>query len=306
VRKNSDVEVSEGRIPFRQGETWYRSIAAERHSGLAPLLCLHGGPGANWLHVKPYEVLADERQVVFYDQLGSGNSGLTEPHDTSMWTPELFVEEVDVVREALGLDRVHILGHSWGGMLGMQYAAGRPEGLVSLIVESSPASVPDWMPEIARLRSELPPEVEATLRRHEEAGTTDDPEYEEAVMVFYNRHLCRADPWPDWLNECFKALDANPEVYHSMNGPSEFHVIGTIKDWDITDRLAQIEVPTLVFGGRYDEVTPAITEAAARAIPGSEYVVMEESSHMAQAEQPEETLALVRGFLTRVEAAAAA
>jgi proline-specific peptidase len=296
----------EGRIPFKGGETWYRSVEAEREDGRLPLLCLHGGPGANWLHVKPYEELADERRVVFYDQLGSGNSALTEPHDPSMWTPELFVEEVDIVRHALGLERVHILGHSWGGMLGMQYASGRAQGLASLIVESSPASVPAWMPEVERLRSELPPEVEATLRKHEEAETTEDPEYEEAVMVFYRRHLCRVDPWPDWLVQCFEALDANPEVYHSMNGPSEFHVIGTIKDWDITDRLGEIEVPTLVFGGRYDEVTPAITEAAARGIPGSEYVVMEESSHMAQAEEPEKTLALVRDFLNRAEGAAGA
>src|SRR5439155_21662743 len=102
-------------------------------------------------------------------------------NDPSRWTAELFVDGVAVVREAFGLDSVHILGHSWGGMLGMQYAAGQPEGLVSLVVESSPASVPDWMPEVARLRSELPPEVEATLRKHEEAGTTDDPEYEGAV-----------------------------------------------------------------------------------------------------------------------------
>ena len=294
--------MAEGRIPFSIGETWYRSVAPEQDEGRVPLLCLHGGPGANWLHMKPYEVLADERGVVFYDQLGAGNSVVAEPHDPAMWTPELYVEEVDAVRDALGLERVHVFGHSWGGMLGMQYAAARPEGLVSLIVESSPPSVPAWMPEIARLRSELPPEVEATLREHEEAGTTDSPEYEEAVMVFYRRHLCRADPWPDWLVECFALLDANPEVYHSMNGPSEFHVIGTIKDWDITDRLGQITVPTLIFSGRYDEVTPASTEMAHRAIPGSEYVVMEESSHMAQAEQPEETLALVRDFLSRAEA----
>jgi L-proline amide hydrolase len=301
-----ETRVSEGFVPFSIGRTWYRSLAAEHDEGLVPLLCLHGGPGANWLHLKPYEALSDRRRVVFYDQLGAGNSAVTEPHEPAMWTPELYVEEVDAVREALGLERVHVLGHSWGGMLGMQYASGRPEGLVSLIVESSPASVPDWMPEVARLRSELPPEVEATLRAHEEAGTTDDPAYEEAVMVFYNRHLCRTDPWPDWLVQCFQALDANPEVYHSMNGPSEFHVIGTIKDWDISDRLGEIQVPTLVFSGRYDEVTPAVTEAAHRAIPGSEYVVMEESSHMAQAEQPEETLALVREFLSRVEGAAGA
>jgi L-proline amide hydrolase len=296
-----DERVRQGHVPFSIGRTWYRAVAAERDEGRVPLLCLHGGPGANWLHMKPYEALADERQVVFYDQLGAGNSAVTEPHDPALWTPELYVEEVDAVREALGLERVHILGHSWGGMLGMQYAAGRPEGLVSLIVESSPPSVPAWMPEIARLRSELPPEIEATLREHEEAGTTDSPEYEEAVMVFYTRHLCRVDPWPDWVVECFQALDANPEVYHSMNGPSEFHVIGTIKDWDITGRLGQIDVPTLVFSGRYDEVTPVTTEAAHRGIPGSEYVVMEESSHMAQAEQPEETLALVRDFLARTD-----
>jgi L-proline amide hydrolase len=295
--------MAEGRIPFSIGETWYRTVEAQRDEGRVPLLCLHGGPGANWLHMKPYEVLADERQVVFYDQLGAGNSGVSEPHEPAMWTPELFVEEVDAVREALGLERVHILGHSWGGMLGMQYAAGRPEGLVSLIAESSPPSVPDWMPEIARLRSELPPEVEATLREHEDAETTDSPEYEEAVMVFYRRHLCRVDPWPDWLVECFELLEANPEVYHSMNGPSEFHVIGTLRDWDITDRIGEIDVPTLIFSGRYDEVTPASTEAAHRLIPRSEYVVMEESSHTSQAEQPEETFALVRGFLSRVEAA---
>ncbi len=295
------VAVTEGRIPFHGAETWYRSVEPDGGADAIPLLCLHGGPGANWLHLKPYEELADERRVVFYDQLGSGNSALSGPHDSAMWVPELFVEEVDAVREALGLDRVHILGHSWGGMLGMQYATGRPDGVVSLIVESSPASVPAWMPEVQRLRSELPPEVEATLREHEEAGATDDPAYEEAVMVFYQRHLCRTDPWPDWLVECFAILEANPEVYRSMNGPSEFHVIGTIKDWDITDRLGQIEAPTLVFSGRYDEVTPATTEAVHRGIPGSEYVVLEESSHMAQAEEPEQTLELVRDFLARCE-----
>jgi proline-specific peptidase len=295
------MAVTEGRIPFHGAETWYRSVAAEKGDGRLPLLCLHGGPGANWLHLKPYEALADARRVVFYDQLGSGNSALSRPHDTEMWVPELFVEEVDVVREALGLERVHILGHSWGGMLGMQYAAGRPEGLASLIVESSPASVPAWMPELHRLRSELPPDVEATLRAHEEAGSTDDPAYEEAVMVFYQRHLCRVDPWPDWLVECFTILESNPEVYRSMNGPSEFHVIGTIRDWDITDRLGEIEAPTLVFSGRYDEVTPAMTEAVHNGIPGSEYAVLEESSHMAQAEEPKKTLALVRDFLERIE-----
>src|SRR5207237_9850241 len=116
---------------------------------------LAGGPGVNGLHRKPYEALAAERQVVFYDQLGAGNSAVTEPHDPSMWTPELYVDEVDAVREALGLDRVHILGHSWGGMLGMQYAAGRPEGHVWLDVALAAPRVPPCEPEAARVRSAL-------------------------------------------------------------------------------------------------------------------------------------------------------
>jgi L-proline amide hydrolase len=120
-------------------------------------------------------------------------------------------------------------------------------------------------------------------------------------MVFYKRHLCRVEPWPDWLNECFAILEANPEVYHVMNGPSEFHVIGTIRDFDITPQLGRIQAPTLLFCGRYDEVTPATVEAAHRAIPDSELVVLEESSHMSQAEEPEQTLELVRGFIARVE-----
>ena len=291
---------AEGRIPFRGHETWWRSVGPDDGDAI-PLLCLHGGPGANWLHLKPYEALADERGVVFYDQLGAGNSAIEGEHEPSMWTPELFVEEVGVVREALGLERVHVLGHSWGGMLGMQYAATQPDGLVSLIVESSPPSVPAWMGELAKLRAELPPEVEATLRRHEEAGTTNSAEYQQAEMEFYKRHLCRVDPWPDWLNESFSIMLANPEVYNTMNGPSEFYVIGTLRDWDITPQLGRIQAPTLLFCGRYDEVTPASVEVAHQAITGSEFVVMEESSHMAQAEEPEETLELVRSFLARVE-----
>jgi L-proline amide hydrolase len=292
---------TEGRIPFRGYETWYRVVESDAADGRAYALCSPGGPGANWLHMKPYEVFADERTVVFYDQLGAGNSAVEAPHDASMWTPELYVEEVDAVREALGLDRVHLLGHSWGGMLGMQYAATQPEGLVSLIVESSPPSVPAWLDELARLRADLPPDVDETLRRHEEAGTFTDPEYEEAVMVFYKRHLCRVEPWPDWLVECFAILEANPEVYHSMNGPSEFHVIGTLKGWDVTPQLGRIQAPTLLFCGRYDEVTPTSVEAAHRAIPESEFVVLEESSHMAQAEEPERTFELVRDFVRRAE-----
>ncbi|HEY1329886.1 MAG TPA: proline iminopeptidase-family hydrolase [Actinomycetota bacterium] len=296
------VPRTEGRIPFRGFETWYRVVGDGEAEGRLPVLCLHGGPGATHHHMEPYEALAGAgRRVVLYDQLGCGRSAIEAPHDASMYTPELFMEEIDAVRDALGLDRIHVLGHSWGGMLGMQYAIGHPPGLAGLIVESSPASIPQWVAEANRLRDELPPEVQAVLLRHEEAGTTDDPEYERAMTVFYDRHVCRVRPYPDWLQATFDGIAANPEVYHHMNGPSEFHVIGTIRDWDITDRLAEITVPTLVLSGRYDEATPAIAETVHRGIPGSEWVMFEQSSHMAQAEEPDEILRVVSEFLDRVE-----
>ncbi len=203
----------------------------------------------------------------------------------------------------LGLGECHIIGHCWGGMLGMAYAIAGPAGLASLVVESSPASVPFWLTELAKLRAELPAEVEQTLRRHEAAGTTDSEEYQSTMMAFYDRHVCRVRPWPDWLQRTFDGLEANPEVYHTMNGPSEFHVIGPLKDFDITADLGAITVPALLFCGEFDEVTPATMAQARDGIKGSELIVMPGCSHMSQAEDPAGTLGLVRGWLAGIEAA---
>jgi proline-specific peptidase len=295
------VNVVEGRIPFRGHETWYRVVGDGEEPGQLPLLCLHGGPGAGWLHLHPYQRFADGRRAIFYDQLGCGNSAIAEPHDPSMWTVDLFVEEVDAVRDALGLEQCVILGQSWGGMLALAYALTQPSGVAGMIVQSSPASVPFWKEELKRLRAELPADVRETLDRHEAAGTTHDPEYEDAAMVFYKRHVCRADPWPDWLEECFAAMAANPEVYETMNGPNEFHVIGVIKDFDLSPRLGEIAMPVLLISGAHDEITPATVEVAANALSDCEWVLLDESSHMSQAEQPEETFAAIDSFLARVE-----
>ena len=252
--------------------------------------------------MEPYEALAEDRQVVFYDQLGCGNSAIAAPHDLGMWTTELYLREVGAVREALGLERCHILGHSWGGMLAMAYAITGARGIVSLIVESSPASVPVWLRELDRLRAQLPPEVEAVLRGHEAAGTTDSQEYQDMMVAFYDRHVCRVRPYPDWLDRTFAGLAENPEVYNTMNGPSEFHVIGPLKDFDLTAALGRITMPTLLFCGEFDEVTPATMEVAHRGIPGSRFVVLPGCSHMSQAERPDLTLGMLRGWLHGVEA----
>jgi L-proline amide hydrolase len=301
---SDDLPAHEGYLPFAGHQTWYRVTGESEQPGKFPLLCLHGGPGATWHHMEPYqELAADGRRVICYDQIGCGKSAVTEPHDPAMWTTELYLAELAAVREHLGLDLCHVLGHSWGGMLGMAYAITKPAGLVSLLAESSPASVPFWLTELDKLRADLPAGVDDVLRRHEAAGSTDSEEYQAAMIEFYDRHLCRVRPYPDWLDRCFDGLNGNPEVYHTMNGPSEFHVIGPLKDFDVTADLGAIQAPTLLFCGEFDEVTPATVAQAHERMPGSQFVVLPGCSHMGQAERPDLTIGLVRGWLAGVESA---
>ncbi len=297
---NPEMAAEEGFVPFRHRRTWYRIVGDRWAPGKPPLLCLHGGPGFPHDYLEPLEaVTATGRCVIFYDQLGCGNSD--QPHDPAMWTIPLFVEELEALRSALGLDRVHLFGQSWGGMLAMEYALTQPAGLASLILADCPASTPQWVAEINRLRAELPPDVEATLRRHEAAGTTDDPAYQEGVMAFYRRHVCRLDPWPECLNRSLEKFEKNTEVYRTLWGASEFHVTGTLRNWDISRRLGGIRVPTLVLGGRHDEATPAVTGAVHRGIPGSEWVIFEHSAHMPHLEETARYLQVLADFLDRAE-----
>jgi proline-specific peptidase len=295
------MSATEGTIPFRGYETWYRIVGDGETPGKLPLLCLHGGPGACHDYLESLERVAETgRRAIFYDQLGCGRSSRT---DESLWNVETFVDEVGAVRDALGLEQTHVFGSSWGGMLAMEYALTRPSGLASLVLSSSPASIPIWAEETMRLRSELPPDAQRVLDEQEAAGTTDSPEYEAATMEFYKRHVCRLDTWPDGVLRTFAQLQENPDVYLYMQGPNEFVITGTFKDWDITGRLGEIDVPTLVTSGRYDECTPRQAEIVHRGIPGSEWVVFEESSHMQFVEEPDRYLQVLDGFLARVEAA---
>jgi L-proline amide hydrolase len=292
------VAAAEGRVSFRGFSTWYRVVGEGEERGKLPLLCLHGGPGFTHDYLEPLEDIARTgRRVIFYDQLGAGNSD--RPSDPEMWTVELFLDELATVRDELVLERVHLFGSSWGGMLAMEYALTKPSGLASLVLASSPSSIPLWAEETARLRSELPDDVRRTLDEHEQAGTTDDAAYEHATMQFYKRHVCRTDPWPDGLNRSFARF--NPEIYNTMQGPNEFVITGTLKDWEITDRLSQIDVPTLVTSGRYDECTPRLAEVVHRAIRGSKWVVFEQSSHTAFIEERELYMQVLDEFLAGVE-----
>lgn len=289
----------EGFVDFRGYRTWYRVVGDGEAPGKHPVLLLHGGPGGTHDYLESLEALADTgRRAIFYDQLGCGRS---DRADESLWTVETYVDEVGAVREALGLDTIHLFGSSWGGMLAMEYALTRPAGLASLVLASSPSSIPQWVEETGRLRAELPADVQEVLDRHEAAGTTSDPEYEAACEVFYRRHVCRLPEWPDYVLRSFAFIAEHGEVYRYMNGPSEFHVVGTLRHWDVTARLGELTAPTLVVTGEHDEATPAINRTVSAAIPGAESVLYPGCSHMAHVEDPAGYVRLLDDFLSKVE-----
>jgi L-proline amide hydrolase len=293
--------MSEDRMTRNGHETWYR-VVGDLAAGPTPVVICHGGPGGAHDYTEPIADLAQfGRGCVLYDQVGCGKSTHLPDAPTDFWTVQLFKDELVDLTNHLGIaDRYAVVGQSWGGMLAMEHALDHPEGLRAIVVADSPASIPLWVEEANRLRADLPPEVQATLNEHEDAGTTDTPEYEAAVRVYYDRHLCRV-PWPDGVERSFAQIAADPTVYHTMNGPSEFHCIGSLKTWDITDRLHEISTPTLLISGRHDEATPHIVEQIHTRIPGARWQLFEDSSHMPHVEEPEAFLETVETFLKGID-----
>ncbi|ADE84847.1 proline iminopeptidase-family hydrolase [Rhodobacter capsulatus] len=295
----TDIPTREGKAAFGAWQTWYR-VTGDLTNGKLPLVIAHGGPGCTHDYVDSFKGITalDGRAVIHYDQLGNGNSTHLPEKGPAFWTVKLFLAELDNLLAHLGIaDRYALLGQSWGGMLGGEHAVRRPKGLKAIIFANSLASMPTWVAEANRLRAELPPEVQDTLLRHERAGTLSDPDYLAASRVFYLRHVCRLDPWPPEVTRTFALMERDSTVYNAMNGPTEFHVIGTMKDWTIEDRLPLINVPALVISGRYDEATPLVTKPLVENIPDVRWVLFEHSSHMPHVEEKDLCLATVSDFL---------
>lgn len=296
--------VDETRVPFRSGHTWVRITRPDSpRAGALPLVVLHGGPGFSHDYLRSLAELADAtgRTVVHYDQYGCGRSTHEPDAPADFWTPELFVEEFHAVLAALGIERAHVLGQSWGGMLGAEIAVRRPANVASLQICNSPAAMDLWSQAAAALREELPAEVREALERHEADGSYDDPEYLAASHEYDRRHVVRMDPTPQDYLDSVANVDADPTVYHTMNGPNEFHVIGTMRDWTIIDRLPRIAVPTLVLAGEFDEAQPVTWQPFVEHIPGARSVVIADASHCSHLEKPEEFRAIVTEFLAEAD-----
>ncbi|MBB2913058.1 L-proline amide hydrolase [Streptosporangium becharense] len=294
----SITPTTKGTVPFGEHKTWYR-VTGHPGSGRPALVALHGGPGSTHDYLVGLTALAESGwPVVLYDQLGNGGSTHLPDAPADFWTPQLFLDELDNLLGRLGVADDYVLfGQSWGGLLAAKHASARPAGLRGLVVANAPASYPLWLREMRVLRDRLPPGVDETLRRHEAAGTTDSREYFDAMMVFYNRHVCTLQPWPREFMATFMEIYNDPTVYYAMNGPSEFHVIGSLRDWGVTDCLPDIAVPTLLISGRHDEATPATVQPYADLVPDVRWEIFENSSHIPHLEEPERFTDVMIDFL---------
>jgi L-proline amide hydrolase len=290
--------VIEGFVPFGEWQTWYR-VTGDLHSNSTPLVVAHGGPGCSHDYLLALAAIAETgRPVVHYDQIGGGRSTHLPERGGDFWTVDLFLDELTNLLHALGInDRYFLLGQSWGGMLGAEHAIRRPAGLKALVISNSPASMALWSSEAKILRSQLDPEVEAVLDRHEAAGTTSDPEYLEAQQVYYDLHVCRVVPNPPEMIATTDLLSEDPTVYNVMNGPNEFFCIGTLKDWSVVDQVHRISAPTLLCSGRFDEATPATVQPYFDSIPDVRWEIFENSSHMPFIEETQQYLAVIESFL---------
>ncbi|MDD3050657.1 MAG: proline iminopeptidase-family hydrolase [Candidatus Cloacimonetes bacterium] len=286
----------EGYIEVTGGKVWYKIVGAKKKG--VPLLVVHGGPGVPHDYLETLDIFAEQRPVIFYDQLGCGNSD--KPADQSLWTVDRFVEELEQVKSYLKLEKFHILGQSWGTMLTVEYLLRKkPEGVCSIILSAPYLSTNLWVADQQKWIEQLPREIAATICQHEASGEYSSPAYQEAMMTFYNKHVCRLNPWPECLNRSMQKIGF--EIYSYMWGPSEFTMTGTLKNADLTSRLKEIDLPILYTCGEYDEATPETTKYYHNLTVNSEIHIFRDASHSHHLEKIDEFYTVVRNFLGKHE-----
>lgn len=290
-----DVPPGQGFVDVPGGPVWYQIVG--EGDGI-PVVALHGGPGGTSCVFSLLDPLGSERPVVRYDQLGTGRSG--RPDDMSLWTVERFVEGLHALRNSLGLEQMHLLGHSWGSTLAAAYVIEKgTEGIVSVTLSSPLLSTPLWIEDANYLRSQLPAEIRETLAEHEEAGTTDSEEYREASAEFYRRHVFGGEPMA--RPEACEGAPWSQKIYEYMWGPTEFYATGTLRDFDVTNRLHEIDVPVLFMAGEFDEARPERMVEFQKLVPGSQLHIIEDAAHASLGRKPDEYRRVLEDFLDNAE-----
>ncbi len=287
---------SEGFIQVDGGRIWYHRVGAGNRT---PVLLLHGGPGSCSYYMKPLLALATDRPVIIYDQLGCGKSD--RPTDTTLFTVDRYVREVQTLRDSLGLTEVHLLGHSWGGMLAEAYMGTHPTGVKSVVLSSPLVTTEQWQHDADSMIKELPDSVQRTIATHEADHTTDSPQYQAAMAAYYQLHLMRKPPLNKADDDSSTAAFGK-QVYEYMWGPSEFRSTGTLKHFDARPWLEGLSVPTLFLAGQFGEEVPASIERFSKLARGSRFVMIPASGHVTHNDNLPAVLTAVRQFLDSVDA----
>jgi len=264
-------------------------------TGDETLLCLNGGPGLpcdyirdchSWISDKGYKVIA-------YDQLGCGLSD--KPKDKQLWNVKRYANELNTIIEALNLKNIHLLGQSWGTILGLEYVVTYPNVVKSMIMDNGVSDVPHLISELNRLREALGSETVKMMLRHEAEGTLDHPEYQAAITILNYRHVCRLDEWPESIHASLN--DWNMDVYETMQGPNEFLYIGNLKEWNRINEMKDVRTNTLITVGMHDELPPSCALKMNNALSNSIIKVFKNSSHMPFYEEPNKYFKTLINFI---------
>lgn len=288
------------KTPVGEFKVWIKRFGTNPN---IKILLLHGGPAMTHEYMECFETFFQREGFEFYeyDQLGSYYSD--QPTDSSLWTTERFVEEVEQVRQAIGADSTnfYVLGNSWGGILAMEYALKYQKNLKGLLIANMVASAPEYGKYAAEvLAKQMKPEVLAEIRAIEAKKDFVNPRYMELLIPnFYHEHICRLEEWPDALNRSLK--HANGTVYTMMQGPSEFGISGRLANWDIKDRLKEIAVPTLMIGARHDTMDPKAMEAQSKMVQRGRYLYCPNGSHLAMWDDQQVFMTGVISFIHDVD-----
>lgn len=280
--------IEEKYIPFREYQTYVR-IVKEDDQDSAPILLLHGGPGSTHNYFEVLDPLARQRPVISYDQLGCGNSYVD--HHPGLWTLSTWMEELDNVIKSLHLTRFHLLGQSWGGMLALAYALQQPQGLQSLILSSTLSSSQLWGREQHRMLKYMTKEEQDAITKAEETGNWQDEMAQKAIARYMKLHCADIkDNDPECLR---REKRSGTESYMTAWGPNELTPQGTLKDFDVTDKLCEIKVPCMIISGTDDLCTPLIAKTMYDHLPYARWELFANARHMVFAEYTEKYLQLL-------------
>lgn len=292
--QSNKLKQGEGYVNVTGGKVWYKIVGS---GDKTPLLLLHGGPGVPSYYLNTMAALGDERPVIFIDQLGCGRSDRIT--DTTLMTVPAYITELKEIHDALGLKDYYIFGHSWGTIYAVEYYFVQPEGIKALILSGPALDIHRWSKDADTLIATLPDSIQKAIRDNEKKGTYNSPEYQAAVDYYYKLYLARKQPWSADIDSSFSQAGMN--VYLHMDGPSEFTLSGNLKDYDATEKLGNIKVPTLFIGGEYDEARPESVRYYATLVPGAKVAIIPNAGHLSMQDNPEANNKAIRDFLHGIE-----